>query len=180
MNITFTNTNTKKRLYAICDKLHLKRPDSFIYVCVKKQKLYLYEKLKPTLTFSISTSQYGIGNKEGSFKTPPGLHRIEVKIGEGCAPWTIFKSREDTGVLWQPGMDEENQILSRILRLRGLEEGVNSGAGIDSYGRYIYIHGTNNEEKIGTPMSHGCVCMKNSDIIKMFDTIEEGALVYID
>lgn len=111
--------------------------------------------------------------------TPPGLHRVEEKIGHNAQPWTIFRSRENTGEIWRPGMDDENQILSRILRLRGLEEGINAGAGIDSYERYIYIHGTNHEEKIGTPMSHGCVCMKNDDIIRMFDIIEEGTLVYI-
>jgi UDP-N-acetylmuramate--alanine ligase len=148
-------------------------------VCIKQQTLYYYKKSKQVLTFTISTSRYGIGNKEGSYKTPLGLHRIEGKIGEDATPWTIFKSRENTGVIWLPGMDEENQILSRILRLRGLETGVNAGEGIDSYDRYIYIHGTNNEEKIGTPMSHGCICMKNDDIIKMFNIIEEGTLVYI-
>ncbi|MCL2690534.1 MAG: L,D-transpeptidase, partial [Chitinispirillia bacterium] len=162
-----------------CDKLNLKKPDSFICVSIEQQTLYYYQKSILAATFTISTSSYGIGNKEGSNKTPLGLHRIENKIGEDAAPWTIFKSRENTGVIWQPGMNDENQILSRILRLRGLEEGVNAGAGIDSYDRYIYIHGTNHEEKLGTPMSHGCVCMKNDDIIKMFHIVKEGTLVYI-
>ncbi|MDR2729009.1 MAG: L,D-transpeptidase, partial [Chitinispirillales bacterium] len=144
-----------------------------------EQKLYFYEKSKPSCAFNISTSQYGVGNRENSYMTPTGLHRIDEKIGGGALPWTIFRSRENTGVIWQSGMDEENQILTRILRLRGLEEGVNAGIGIDSYDRYIYIHGTNHEEKIGSPMSHGCICMKNDDIIKMFDIIEEDTLVYI-
>ena len=174
-----TTERFHRALYEMCDKLHIKKEDSGIYVCIERQTLYFYEKSKPTLSFTISTSQYGIGNKEGSNKTPLGLHRVAEKIGEDAPPWTIFKSRENTGVIWKQGMDETNQILSRILRLRGLEEGVNAGAGIDSYDRYIYIHGTNHEEKIGTPMSHGCVCMKNDDIIKIFDIIEEGTLVYI-
>ena len=168
-----------RALDEMCDKLHIKREDSGILVCIEQQTLFYYEKSKSTLSFTISTSQYGIGNKEGSNKTPLGLHRIVEKIGEDAPAWTIFKSRENTGVIWQPGMNDENQILSRILRLRGLEEGVNAGAGIDSYDRYIYIHGTNHEEKIGTPMSHGCVCMRNDEIIKMFHIVKEGTLVYI-
>jgi UDP-N-acetylmuramate--alanine ligase len=155
------------------------KPDHFVYVSIEQQTLIFYQKSKQSLFFPISTSSYGTGNKEGSNMTPPGLHRVEEKIGHNAQPWTIFRSRENTGEIWRPGMDDENQILSRILRLRGLEEGINAGAGIDSYERYIYIHGTNHEEKIGTPMSHGCVCMKNDDIIRMFDIIEEGTLVYI-
>jgi lipoprotein-anchoring transpeptidase ErfK/SrfK len=77
-------------------------------------------------------------------------------------------------------MTEENLILTRILRLDGLEPGINKGEKIDSYARYIYIHGTNREDLIGKPMSHGCICMRNNDIIELFDSVEEGTLVIID
>lgn len=76
-------------------------------------------------------------------------------------------------------MTEDNMVLTRILRLRGMEPGLNTGSGVDSFERYIYIHGTNREDLIGTPMSHGCVCMRNQDIIELFDEIKEGTIVYI-
>ena len=71
-------------------------------------------------------------------------------------------------------------ILTRILRLEGLEEGVNRGPGIDSFERYIYIHGTNKERQIGAPMSNGCVCMKNNDVVALFNSVKEGTIVVID
>ena len=131
-------------------------------------------------SYTISTSKFGIGNKEGSNQTPLGIHRIEEKIGDDAPSGRIFKSRMDTGENWHPGLTDDNLILSRILRLHGLEDGINRGPGIDSYQRYIYIHGTNQEEKIGTPLSHGCVCMKNREIIELYDLVEEGTIVVID
>jgi UDP-N-acetylmuramate--alanine ligase len=136
--------------------------------------------MQPTHQFAISTSRFGIGNQEGSFKTPDGIHRICEKIGAGAPLCRIFKDRCDTGFIWTPEINEGNLILTRILRLEGLEDGINKGAGIDSFERYIYIHGTNLEAYIGTPISHGCICMRNNDIIELFDIIEEGTIVYID
>jgi len=167
------------RVTGLCAELKLPAPDKFIFIDTASQSLAYYEKSIITVTCAVSTSRFGIGNSAGSNMTPLGLHRVEEKIGGGAQPWTIFSSRENTGVVWSDGMDDENQILTRILRLRGLEPGVNAGSGIDSYERYIYIHGTNHEEMIGTPMSHGCVCMKNDDVIKLFDMVDVGTLVYI-
>jgi L,D-peptidoglycan transpeptidase YkuD (ErfK/YbiS/YcfS/YnhG family) len=193
-----------ERVMGVCKELELDAPNNFIFVDTKEQSLSYYKRYDkgddkqaemrndckdndsdvapaamPAMVCAISTSRFGIGNREGSNMTPPGLHRIEEKIGGGATPRTIFRSREDTGEVWKDGMDDENQILTRILRLRGLEEGVNAGPGIDSYERYIYIHGTNREELIGTPMSHGCVCMKNDDVIRLFDMVDVGTMVYI-
>ena len=167
--------NATERLRLVCSYV----PDRFIIVDVSEQRLHITEDNLIVRSFAVSTSRFGLGNIEGSFKTPPGVHLITEKIGSGAPSGRIFKDRIDTGSNWYPGLTEENMILTRILRLRGLEPGVNNGPGIDSYHRYIYIHGTNHEELIGTPISHGCVCMKNHDIIDLFDSVEEGTLVYI-
>jgi hypothetical protein len=198
-----TKNSATERVIGVCKELELDAPNDFIFVDTEKQSLSYYKMYDTggdkqvemrnaecgirndcngdgaAMVCAISTSRFGIGNREGSNMTPPGLHRIEEKIGGGAVPWTIFRSRENAGEVWEKGMDDENQILTRILRLRGLEEGVNAGPGIDSYERYIYIHGTNREELIGTPMSHGCVCMKNDDVIRLFDMANVGTMVYI-
>ncbi|MDO5576090.1 MAG: L,D-transpeptidase [Fibrobacter sp.] len=155
-------------------------PDQILVADSHSQTMSVLEHAHIVKKYTISTSKYGIGNKENSFRTPRGIHSIVEKIGAGAPAGRIFRSRKDTGINWSPEMSEENMILTRILRLKGLEPGVNSGKGIDSFERYIYIHGTNNEELVGTPMSHGCICMKNNDIIMLFDSVREGTIVFID
>lgn len=157
-----------------------KVPEVYLVVDVSSQQLFHIVNKSIQNRFNVSTARNGTGNREGSNQTPTGIHRIVEKIGDGAVEGAIFKSRQDTGDIWYPGLTEENLILTRILRLRGIEEGVNSGPGVDSYDRYIYIHGTNQETQIGTPISHGCICMKNRDIITLFDMIEEDTLVVID
>jgi lipoprotein-anchoring transpeptidase ErfK/SrfK len=155
-------------------------PDKWLLVDTAAQKLYRLEKGGISREYPVSTSKFGIGNAEGSFKTPQGVHEVKEKYGNGAPSGRVFRDRIDTGEEWPAGAPGENLILSRILRLAGLEDGINRGPGIDSYERYIYIHGTGNEAGIGSPASHGCICMKNKDIIELFDTIPEGAIVYID
>jgi lipoprotein-anchoring transpeptidase ErfK/SrfK len=174
------NRATIERLSDLCKELELAAPKDFVIVDTNEQTLSYLKRRDAAAIFRVSTSQFGIGNREGSYKTPPGLHRIAEKIGDGAPPKTIFSSRENTGVVWTDGMDDENQILTRILRLQGLEPGVNAGPQIDSYDRYVYIHGTNREDLIGTPFSHGCVCMKNEDIITLYNMVEVGTYVYIN
>ncbi len=130
--------------------------------------------------FDCSTSRFGTGIRENSFKTPPGLHRIKDKIGSGAPAGRIFKERKDTGIDWDQRSTDENLILTRILRLEGLEEGINKGPGVDSYERCIYIHGTNREDLVGAPLSHGCLCLRNQDIIRLFELVSIGTLVYVD
>jgi len=173
------NRATIGRLSDLCKELELAAPEDFVLVDTNEQTLSYRRGTEDAVMFEVSTSQFGIGNREGSYKTPLGLHRIVEKIGDGAVPWTIFSSRENTGVVWKDGMEGENQILTRILRLQGLEPGVNVGPMIDSYERYIYIHGTNREDLIGAPFSHGCVCMRNEDIVRLFDMVEVGTYVYI-
>ena len=155
-------------------------PDQFLFVATASQRLHLIRNSVADTSFTISTSWYGIGNREGSYMTPAGLHRVTEKIGAGAPSGRIFRDRIDTGIDWQPDLTEDNQILTRIIRMEGLEDGANRGPGIDSCDRYIYIHGTNREDRIGTPLSHGCILMRNNDIIELFDLIQEGTLVLID
>lgn len=171
------------RLRGIHEKLHpfLTHPEEpFLVVSVEMQTLLVCVNDAVVERYAASTSRFGNGNRENSFKTPLGLHRIREKIGAGAPVGRIFRDREDTGIDWDQSLNGDNLILTRILRLEGLEEGINKGAGVDSYERLIYIHGTNREDLIGAPMSHGCVCLRNSDIIRLFDRVREGTLVYID
>ena len=110
-------------------------PVFFLWVDVALQRLYLVRNQMVFEEYIVSTSKYGVGNVEDSFKTPPGLHRIAEKYGDGAPPGRIFRDRIDTGEDWQEGSGEENLVLTRILRLEGLEEGLNRGAGIDSFER---------------------------------------------
>ena len=123
--------------------------------------------------FRISTATNGIGNVSGSNATPPGWHRVVRWIGAGASAGQVFRSRRRTRRVLAPEMwrmpEGEDLILSRILRLTGLEPGVNQGPGIDSFARFIYIHGTNHEQRLGKPASHGCVRMGNRDIIELFE-----------
>jgi lipoprotein-anchoring transpeptidase ErfK/SrfK len=169
-----------ERVRRLCKELERVAPDDFVFIDTNAQTLTYCKGAEAAAVFGVSTSRFGIGNAEGSYKTPRGLHSIAEKIGSDAKPRTIFSSRENTGVVWEDGMDEENQILTRILRLQGLEPGVNAGQMLDSYDRYIYIHGTNREDMIGTPFSHGCVCMRNDDIILLYDAVDVGTYVYID
>jgi len=129
-------------------------------------------------TFRCSTSRFGIGQVQGSNRTPLGLHRIAEKIGAGWPAGTAFSSRKPVGFTWR-GMPEA-KITTRILWLEGLEPGLNRGAGVDSHARYIYIHGTGDEPALGRPASCGCIHMASKDLIPLFDKLPSGTLVWID
>lgn len=128
---------------------------------------------------AISSARSGIGCREGSGCTPHGWHRIAAILGRNEPIGRRFVSREPTGETWRGEDVEDDWILSRILWLEGLEPGVNRGEGVDSYGRYIYIHGTNQEDRIGTPASHGCVRVKNADAVLLANHLREGDLVFL-
>ena len=171
------------RLSGIYEKLRkflIDPRELFLVVSIEKQTLFVCANDAIVERYGASTSRFGIGNRENSLKTPVGLHRIREKYGAGAPAGRIFRDREDTGEDWDHSLNGDNLILTRILRLEGLEEGINKGAGVDSYERYIYIHGTGREDLIGTPLSHGCVVLRNQDVIRLFDAVGEGTLVYID
>lgn len=156
---------------------------TIILVEISEQKLYLLEHGGVLRIYPVSTSRFGVGNRRNSFKTPLGAHVIENKIGRSAPMGAVFINRKKTCRIAKINHDRksgtEDFITSRILRLKGLEIGVNKGRGIQSYDRFIYIHGTNEEGLIGQPVSHGCVRMKNQDVIELFDLIKKGTLVYV-
>lgn len=157
--------------------------DKGLVVVVAEQQLYLFEGEQVLETYPVSTSRYGVGSQEGSHQTPPGLHRVQEKIGGDCPAGAVFRGRQFTGELatveTQAVVTGQDCITSRILWLSGLEAGLNQGEGVDSYQRYIYIHGTHEEGLIGQPASIGCVRMRNADVIRLYNEIDEGTLVYI-
>jgi len=151
-----------------------------IVVSISKQSLHLIKGKKIIRRYPVSTSKYGLGNKDGSNKTPLGMHCISNKIGKNAEIGSIFKSCRNTRKIAKIGADSDKDLITtRILRLRGLEKGINKGKGIDSYKRCIYIHGTAEEHLIGKPASHGCIRMKNRDVIELFDLVTRGTLVKI-
>ena len=131
----------------------------------------------------ISTSLRPPSNVKDSLGTPRGLHEIAEKIGADAPPGIVFKNRVSTGkhfLEFGDAAQTQNLITTRILWLRGLEPGVNAGGNVDSHQRYIYIHGTNHEERLGTPFSAGCIEMNNLEIIGLFDEIRTGDQVWIE
>ena len=133
--------------------------------------------------YVISSGKNGIGETENSGKTPRGWHKIAQKFGDAQPKNAVFKARVPTGEIYDADLaakfPERDWILSRILWLQGLEPGFNSGDGVDTFQRYIYIHGTPETEKMGVALSHGCIRMQNEDVIELYDLVDVGALVYI-
>ncbi len=134
-------------------------------------------------SYAVSTAKNGTGSRAGSEKTPLGRHRIHKKIGAGEPLGRVFEARAATrrvATIHTAPIDlPEDVITSRILWLEGLEQGKNRGRGVDSRERFIYIHGTNEEGLIGKPASHGCVRMRNHDVIELFELVAEGTTVEI-
>jgi UDP-N-acetylmuramate--alanine ligase len=154
-------------------------PERMLVVDAERQVATLIESGIPVASWPVSTARRGIGGEEGSFRTPPGWHQIRRKIGEDAAQGAVFVSRQRTGERWCGEARNDDLILTRILTLDGLEEGVNLGPGRDSRSRYIYLHGTNHEDLVGRTASHGCVRLSNRDITDLFDRMSEGDLVLI-
>jgi lipoprotein-anchoring transpeptidase ErfK/SrfK len=134
--------------------------------------------------FSVSTARNGAGEREGSECTPRGRHHIAARIGSGMPVNTVFVGRRPTGEIWsrefaatQP--TARDWILTRILWLAGNEPGFNQGGTLDTYSRYIYLHGTPDTVALGVPGSRGCVRMRNADIIELFDSVAVGCPVLI-
>ena len=145
-----------------------------IHVSIRDQQLTLNQNEKPIRTYQVSTSRFGIGTEEGSLKTPVGRFRVAKKIGSEMPSGTIFVGR----VPLEPGEappPTEDLVMSRILWLDGLDE-----RNANTRDRFIYIHGTRHEDKIGTAASHGCVRMRNADVIELFDLVDEGTPVVIE
>ena len=157
--------------------------DNLLFVSIENQKMYRIQSKDIIETYEISTSKYGIGNQMGSNKTPTGLHKINSKYGHktpinGRMIGRVFYG-QIAKIFSDTTTSKTDDITSRILWLEGLENGINKGDNIDSYKRYIYIHGTSEEGRIGIPSSHGCVRMKNKDVIDLFNEVAIGTFVLI-
>ena len=163
--------------------LDYKNLDLLIAVNISSQELFLLYKGNIEQVYSISTSTYGTGSEENSFRTPLGKHKISEKIGQGLPKGAILKARKWTGaianIIKTPIDTDFDVVTSRILWLEGLEQGKNLGPGVDSKSRYIYIHGTAEEGLIGKPASDGCVRMYNNDVISLFDKVSINTEVWI-
>lgn len=143
------------------------------------QKIVLVDHPEINIEFSVSTAKNGLGNQEGSFKTPRGLHRIRDLIGHEAPEGMIFVDREETGQIWDGVKSKDGLVLTRIVTLEGCEDNINKGGDVDTFSRYIYIHGSDSEDLIGTPVSRGCIGMKNKDVIELFNLSSEGMFVVI-
>jgi lipoprotein-anchoring transpeptidase ErfK/SrfK len=145
-----------------------------IHISIRDQKLTLKDGDTPIRSYPVSTSRFGIGTEMGSMKTPTGRFRVVEKIGGDTPSGTVFRSRvalKPAG----PVPPTEDLVMSRILWLDGLDD-----QNANTRDRFIYIHGTKHEDKIGTPASCGCVRMRNADVVGLFDLVDEGALVIIE
>ncbi|MDX8396446.1 MAG: L,D-transpeptidase [Mariprofundaceae bacterium] len=151
-----------------------------ITISISKQMLFHRRKTGVCYSYPISSASKGVGNQSGSLQTPMGKHQINKKIGGNHPIMTFFRGRIPMGI-YQHGVDDLNLdwILTRILWLEGCETGKNHRGSVDTKKRYIYIHGTHEEEKIGTPASHGCIRMYNEDIMDLFEHVHNHETVYI-
>lgn len=155
-----------------------------IKIIGKEQKLLAYADNHLVKCFSIATSKFDFGEERDSYKTPCGWHEVKEKIGADCPLNTVFVGRKPTGEIYnlelQLQFPQRDWILTRILRLSGLEVGKNLSGNVDSFARYIYIHGTPDNVVLGVPSSHGCIRMRNCDVIELFDLVSIGTKILIE
>ena len=158
-------------------------PDRLVRIDLDRQCLELQVDGELRGTWPVSTAVNGPGEEEGSECTPRGWHLIRAKIGAGAAPGAVFVGRRPTGERYTPALGaahpDRDWILTRILWLSGAEPGRNRLGSVDTMRRYIYIHGCPDEVDIATPGSHGCIRMRNDDVIDLFDRVEAGTRVVI-
>lgn len=158
--------------------------ENYLHISIVKQRLTFYKKSKVKQVYPVSTAKNGVGELMGSECTPSGWHKIRAKIGGSQPLNSVFSGRRPTGEIYTPELGKEHMhrdwILTRILWLGGLEPGKNRYAQVDSTWRYIYIHGCPDELLTGKPESHGCIRMKNNDVMELFNSVETGLNVLID
>ncbi len=159
-------------------------PTQLLVVQAQSQIMHCYEGDELYKTYAVSTGKKGLGEKLGSECTPRGWHQIYSVIGLENAVNSVFVGRKWTGEIYTQKLAKQfpdrDWILTRILQLDGLEPGRNKEGDVDSLKRYIYIHGTPDTTALGTPGSHGCIRMRNSDVIELAHWVQLGARVYIE
>lgn len=182
-NADILQQQIKKHTRLLTENFGAKITDTVVLADIASQQMYLVSNNKILKTYIVSTAKAGSGSQKNSNKTPLGVHRIKNKIGHNAPLGTIFFARVASQQIAQIYTDTtdtpKDYVTTRIMWLDGLEKGKNKGGNVDSYERYIYIHGTHEEGLIGKPMSMGCIRMKNADVIEFFDMVKEGTLVYI-
>ena len=162
----------------------MQNPERYIYISVSRQQLELRDKDSILFATSVATAKNGTGEQFGSECTPRGWHQIRAKIGAQCPENTVFVARRPTGEIYhlslKQAQPERDWILTRIMWLSGKEIGFNRLGRQDTMRRYVYIHGCPDDDPMGIPSSHGCIKMRNSDVIKLFDLVETGIAVLIE
>jgi len=157
---------------------------ALIHVNLPQQLMTCRYQNEELATFLISSGKNGPGEQQNSGCTPRGWHYISDIIGRDQPMNSVFVARVFTGEIYSHSLAQQypdrDWILSRIIRLKGMEAGRNQGTGVDSFMRYIYIHGTPDSEHLGVPKSHGCIRMHNLDVMKLADWIKVGVKVFID
>lgn len=155
----------------------------WLFVNASQQVLTVMRGHYSLKNYAISTAKNGLGCEQDSYKTPLGLHKVEQKIGGGCKLGELIKTREPTGCITTISYSQiptgEDFITTRIIWLKGLEPDVNCGDGVDSFNRYIYIHGTHEEGLLGLPVSKGCIRMSNQNVAELYDVVTDKTLVWI-
>jgi len=155
-----------------------------IHVSIAHQQLRLLKGDHQMAVWSVSTALNGAGERNGSGCTPRGIHTIRACIGADEPLNAVFIGRRPTGEVYSPALAQQfpgrDWILTRILWLSGMEPGFNRSGDVDTMRRYIYIHGTPDTEPMGVPLSHGCIRMRNTDLIELFDQVQAGVSVYIE
>jgi hypothetical protein len=182
MDAIFTSDSSLDQVNKACARLGIKPGERILVVRIGTATLQFFRLGALVRSYVISTSRRPPSNVRNSLGTPRGLHEIAERIGAGQPPGMVFQARVSTGRHFSELPDavaEANLITSRILWLRGLEPGVNRGGEVDTFERYIYIHGTNHEARLGEPLSAGCVLMRNLDVVELFDAVRTGDLVSI-
>ena len=162
--------------------LGVKCTENALVASIRDQLLIRFHNGKSVKEYRMSSSKRPPSCKENSLGTPDGLHMVCEKIGDGEPLGMVFKGREPIGLRYDECSAKErekNLITTRILRLQGLEEGLNKGEGIDTYDRYVYLHGTNHEENLGVPASSGCLQVSNEDAIELHDRIPVGSHLFV-
>lgn len=157
--------------------------DRHIQIDIGTQTLSLSAGGRVIARYSVSTGLNGVGELNGSGGTPRGRHRVRLRIGAGCPVGTVFRARRPTGEVYGPELEaaypNRDWILTRILWLTGCEPGRNRGGQVDTLRRFIYIHGCPDSAPMGIPLSHGCIRVRNSDLVELFDLTPVGTPVEI-
>lgn len=161
---------------------NVKLSDNVLLVSIGEQKLWHLLRGNLLASYSVSTSKRPPSCIADSLGTPNGLHCVADKIGGGAPIGMVFRARKPIGKCYWDLSEEENTpnlVTTRILRLKGLEPGKNSGPGCDTFDRFVYIHGTNHEDRIGSPDTAGCIALRNQEVITLFDSTPEGTLLWL-